>query len=138
MSQFEREDLAHRFKHHPPKDQSVTVLHETIRNSLLVRAVHISDSIPDCRERALAITKLEECMFWANAAIARNISSGRKTVKIKDRNQMAIFCHLQNALVNILSITENLIDPKDNRCQNARYHLTEAEKYTNDGNVNNE
>jgi hypothetical protein len=27
---------------------------------------------PNSRERSLALTKLEECMFWANASIARN------------------------------------------------------------------
>jgi hypothetical protein len=27
---------------------------------------------PDSREKSLAFTKLEECIMWANAAIARN------------------------------------------------------------------
>lgn len=30
----------------------------------------ISRSIVDCREKSLAITKLEECAMWANKAIA--------------------------------------------------------------------
>ena len=30
---------------------------------------------PPCREQSLAITALEEAMFWANAAIAREITA---------------------------------------------------------------
>ncbi len=29
-------------------------------------------SCPESRELSLALTKLEECIFWANASIARN------------------------------------------------------------------
>lgn len=28
--------------------------------------------LPDSREKSLSITKLEECMMWANACVARN------------------------------------------------------------------
>lgn len=28
------------------------------------------DKIPDCRERSIAKTRLEECVMWANKAIA--------------------------------------------------------------------
>lgn len=35
-------------------------------------AVAMFEGIPDCRERSIALTKLEEAVFWANAAIARN------------------------------------------------------------------
>jgi hypothetical protein len=31
----------------------------------------LSDTIPPGREQALFVTKLEEAMMWANAAIAR-------------------------------------------------------------------
>jgi len=29
--------------------------------------------MPDCREKSLAITKLEECVMWANKCAARNM-----------------------------------------------------------------
>jgi hypothetical protein len=34
-------------------------------------AVLIADMVPEGREQSLALTKLEEVMFWANAGIAR-------------------------------------------------------------------
>lgn len=35
-------------------------------------AFDIDAVCPDSREKSLAMTKLEEVMFWANASIARN------------------------------------------------------------------
>jgi hypothetical protein len=32
----------------------------------------INEDCPDGREKSIAITKLEESVMWANAAIARN------------------------------------------------------------------
>lgn len=29
--------------------------------------------LPDCREKSLAVTKLEECVMWANKCAARNM-----------------------------------------------------------------
>lgn len=64
-------NLAHRFAYHPPRDEATKDRHEYIR-SLLGDAAQVVDSlVPDGREKALAITKLEEAMMWANAAIAR-------------------------------------------------------------------
>lgn len=46
------------------------------RDQVCTKAKHlaswINERVPDSREKSLAITKLEEAMFWANAAIARN------------------------------------------------------------------
>lgn len=60
------------FQYHPPKDAVTVELHGTVRDRLQNIALWIESATPAGREQALAITKLEEAMFWANAAIARN------------------------------------------------------------------
>lgn len=45
---------------------------EEIRTSAASLAQEILDYAPDSRERSLALTNLEQAMFWANAAIARH------------------------------------------------------------------
>lgn len=65
------EDIQHRFAYHPPKDQAAIKAHERIRNYLGQLATELDETLPAGREKALAITKIEEAMFWANAAIAR-------------------------------------------------------------------
>lgn len=64
-------DLEKRFTYHPPKEgqsQKYTFL----RDAALGAALSIDELCPDSREKSLAITKLEEAVMWANAAIARN------------------------------------------------------------------
>lgn len=69
---MERNDLKNRFEYHPPKDEETKFAHETIRNTMHRAASDVDLLCPDGREKSLAITKLEEAMMWANAAIARN------------------------------------------------------------------
>ena len=65
------EDLVKRFTYHTPKgDQPQR--YESIRGHGIDLADLIDDLCPDSREKSLAITKLEEAVMWANAAIARN------------------------------------------------------------------
>ena len=65
------DDLTNRFTYHAPKgDQPAK--YEEIRNEARLFAVTIDDLCPESREKSLAITKLEEAVFWANASIARN------------------------------------------------------------------
>ena len=66
------DELSHRFKYHPPKDQSVAGLHEHIRSGMHFTAEWLNDVLPEGREKALVMTHLEEAMMWANAAVARN------------------------------------------------------------------
>ena len=66
------EGLKHRFDYHPPKDEGTKARHEGIRAGAFELAEEWDGVLPDCREKALAITYLEMAMFWSNAAIARN------------------------------------------------------------------
>ena len=45
---------------------------EMVRQMLRGVTQTILDKIPDSRETSLFVTKMEEAMFWANAAVARN------------------------------------------------------------------
>jgi hypothetical protein len=67
--------LAHRFAYHPPSDPSIAAKHEDIRTACGVLAQYLNETIDkECREKSLAITALEEAMFWANAAVARELN----------------------------------------------------------------
>lgn len=65
------DDLANRFTYHPPTPVKA-LQHENVRAVLLSAAQELSANLPAGREKSLVITHLEEAMFWANAAIARN------------------------------------------------------------------
>lgn len=65
-------DLLNRFSYHPPTGYSQAQKYEDIRTACRGLAELICTFTPPSREQALAITNLEQTMFWANAAIARN------------------------------------------------------------------
>ena len=63
------EELINIFSYHPPfGDQEVR--YQIIRETAKTLAVHIERWCPRSREKSLAITKLQECVMMANAAIA--------------------------------------------------------------------
>lgn len=64
-------DLEKRFTYHKP-DVTKIGHYKMIRDCAKTYARVILHNVPDCRERSLAITKLEEVVMWANAGIARN------------------------------------------------------------------
>jgi len=64
-------DLDNRFTYHPPKPEQPEKYTE-LRNAAKEYAKLINKLAPGSREQSLAFTKLEESVFWANAAIARN------------------------------------------------------------------
>lgn len=65
-------DLENRFSFHPADTEEKKQAHETVRNTCLRLAIDLNTMMVDSREKSLAITGLEEVMFWANAGIARN------------------------------------------------------------------
>lgn len=59
------------FTYHAPKPGQPE-RYQTIREIAKGLAMFLEDHCPESRERSLAMTKLEECVMWANASIARN------------------------------------------------------------------
>jgi hypothetical protein len=69
--QVNEEELDRRFDHHPPRDPGVGLIHEAVLAECKRLARKIDSLCPDGREKALALTAIEEAMMWANAAVAR-------------------------------------------------------------------
>ena len=59
------------FKYHTPKEGQPGI-YEIIRKQGKEFALIVDYHCPNSREKSLAITKIEEAVMWANAAIARN------------------------------------------------------------------
>lgn len=59
------------FTYHAPKEGQ-PARYTAIRDAAKALAVLIVTETPVSREQSLALTKLEEAVMWANAAIARN------------------------------------------------------------------
>ena len=69
------EQLEKAFKHHPPANDDVVRRHEAVRAAALQFAQEITNNVPQSKERNVAIERIEEAMFWANAGIARTLSA---------------------------------------------------------------
>lgn len=64
-------DLINRFSYHSPNADAV-LKHASVRSKLLDVALWLDETLPEGRDKSIAMTKLEEVMYSANAAIARN------------------------------------------------------------------
>lgn len=63
--------IENNFKYHAPKPGQPEI-YQQIRDKAKELAYLIDLKVPEGREKALAFTKLEECVMWANAGIARS------------------------------------------------------------------
>lgn len=66
-------DIANRFDFHPPTTEEKANAHTSIRQLCRQLADELNARLPEGREKALAVTHLEEVMMWGNAALARVI-----------------------------------------------------------------
>ena len=71
MTDEQKKKLEHNFSYHPPKPGQPGKYGE-IRGMGLTFSEIVCLHCADSRERSIALTKIEEAVMWANAAIARN------------------------------------------------------------------
>jgi len=65
------DSIENAFKYHTPTEGQPEKYNK-IREKAKELAYIIEEVCPNSREKALAMTKLEECSMWANTSIARN------------------------------------------------------------------
>jgi hypothetical protein len=66
------DEIVHRFTNHPPLSPTIGEKLDNITEEMIVIGAFFVSTLPECREKSLAITKLEEASMWAKAAVARN------------------------------------------------------------------
>jgi hypothetical protein len=77
---METSDIDNRFVYHQPSDEQLEKYAEIRR--LMMEIGHALNALcPESREKALAVTNLEQSQFWANASIARHTSDKNATPK---------------------------------------------------------
>ena len=64
-------DLENRIKYHRPNAEGIEFI-AAMREYALDWSGAILGRVPSGREQSIALTKIEEALFWANAGIARN------------------------------------------------------------------
>jgi len=68
-----KDDIDNRFTYHAPQaENDQPARYEQIRGAAREFAHLVNDLTDDSREKSLAITHIEEAVFWANASIARH------------------------------------------------------------------
>ena len=69
--QIDQAEIEHRFRPHVPTDDGSALIEHT-RAEFERLAETLARTLPEGREKSLAITALEESSFWAIAGIARS------------------------------------------------------------------
>lgn len=65
------EQIQEAFTYHPPSADQIP-RYEEIRQQGRIMAAYLVMVCPPSRELSLALTNIEQAVFWANAAIARH------------------------------------------------------------------
>lgn len=68
---MEQSKIDNNFRYHPPKEGQAETYQE-IRDKAKELVMLINKKVPEGREKALAITNIEQSVMWANAGIARS------------------------------------------------------------------
>lgn len=68
---MDKQDLQNRFAFHAATTDEKRMAHGSVRDQCLTLALALNEQLPEGREKSVAITKLEEVMFWGNAGLAR-------------------------------------------------------------------
>lgn len=68
---MQADEIDHRFKAHSSPNEGRKQEHEAVRQECRALAHWLNTHIPEGREKSLAVTHLEEVMFWSNVALAR-------------------------------------------------------------------
>ena len=69
---FPVHDLDRNFSYHKPTDGKI-VRHQILREAGKELARVVTAKTAPGREQSLALTKIEEAIFWANASVAREL-----------------------------------------------------------------
>lgn len=67
--------VAYRTVYRKPTSDEAVAAHDQVRACVAAAMDVILVHVPEGRERSLALTKLEEAMFWGNAGVARKLGS---------------------------------------------------------------
>jgi hypothetical protein len=68
---MDSKDIEHRFAFHAATTEEKRDAHTSVRQQCRALADFLNEKLPEGREKSLAITHLEEVMFWGNAGLAR-------------------------------------------------------------------
>lgn len=77
MSKELIKQIKNNFTYHAPTPDQVET-YTILRDAFKELAFLLVDECPQSRELSLALTKLEEAVMWANAAVARNKPDANK------------------------------------------------------------